>query len=249
MNLRKDVITNNTATNSGGGVYNNAGNVNITDSTIAGNTAAPGGTGGGILNDGTLTLVNSTVSGNTATSGGGINNLAGSTNLTSVTVTNNTGGGVLNTTGTVTVANTIIAANVGNTDVTGAFVSNGYNLIGNTSHCTLVGSTGLIGGDPLLGALLQHEGPTMTMALGTNSPAIDAGNPAAPGSSPAACPVIDQRGLPRGGTAGRCDLGAFEVQPSATGPIPQAKKKCKKGFKLVKKHGKKKCKRKKKKKK
>ena len=50
------------------------------------------------------------ISGNTAAAGGGINNLSGSTSMTSVTVTNNTGGGVVNTTGTVTSQNTIIAA-------------------------------------------------------------------------------------------------------------------------------------------
>ena len=54
--------------------------------------------------------------------------------------------------------------------------------------------------DPLLEPLADNGGPTPTMALGDESPAIDAG---------ADCPETDQRGEPR---AGACDVGAYEQQ-------------------------------------
>jgi len=90
----------------------------------------------------------------------------------------------------------------------------GYNLI-QTTNCKVKGvQTGnIIGQDPKLGPLAKNGGPTQTMALLPGSPAIDAGNPAKPGSGKGACEVTDQRGTPRGATgAGKavCDIGAFE---------------------------------------
>jgi len=57
-----------------------------------------------------------------------------------------------------------------------------------------------LGADPLLAELSDNGGPTQTLALQAESPAIDAGQD---------CPETDQRGLPR---VGACDLGAFELQ-------------------------------------
>lgn len=56
--------------------------------------------------------------------------------------------------------------------------------------------------DPLLRALANNGGATQTMAIPADSPARDAG---------VACPVNDQRGVPRPQLNG-CDLGAFELQ-------------------------------------
>ncbi|GAB4443908.1 MAG: choice-of-anchor Q domain-containing protein [Chloroflexi bacterium OHK40] len=56
--------------------------------------------------------------------------------------------------------------------------------------------------DALVQPLADNGGPTRTMAIGLDSPALDAG---------AACPAIDQRGVPRPQLAA-CDLGAFELQ-------------------------------------
>ena len=71
--------------------------------------------------------------------------------------------------------------------------------------------TGNINADPLLGPLADNGGFTMTFALGSGSPAIDAG-------SPAICPTTDQRGWPRpvdGDLDGSavCDMGAYEYSP------------------------------------
>jgi hypothetical protein len=60
-------------------------------------------------------------------------------------------------------------------------------------------------GDPRLGPLAANGGPTLTLAPGPGSAAIDA-------LAGAACPATDQRGLPRPRLGG-CDAGAVEVQP------------------------------------
>jgi hypothetical protein len=52
--------------------------------------------------------------------------------------------------------------------------------------------------DPLLGAIGDFGGPTLTKPLQIGSPAIDAAN---------SCPVTDQRGYPH---KGPCDIGAYE---------------------------------------
>ena len=93
--------------------------------------------------------------------------------------------------------------------------SNGYNIIGggtgtniNTGYEAFnnLDLTGIT--DPRLGPLADNGGPTQTLALLPDSPAINAGNP-----NFAPPPATDQRGpgfqRVRGG---RIDIGAFEVQ-------------------------------------
>ena len=97
LTLNNSIVSGNTASNEGGGIYSDA-TLTLNNSTVSGNT---GYDGGGIFNDGTLTLNNSTVSGNTASDnygGGGILN-NGTLTLYSSTVGSNTavdGGGLLN---------------------------------------------------------------------------------------------------------------------------------------------------------
>ncbi|MDQ3812091.1 MAG: hypothetical protein M3336_17560, partial [Chloroflexota bacterium] len=201
----------------GGGIVN-MGVLTVLRSTISGNDA--GFIGGGVFNGGTLTMLNSTVSGNDAEEGGGVVNNGGTTTLNSTTITNNyalhvLGGGVWNTGGgTLRVSNTIIARNNpggdGPSNCDGTLTSRGYNLFGST--CTVAGDrTGnKVAADPKLGPLQNNGGPTPTHALLPGSPAINAGNPARPGSGDPACPPNDQRLRPRGAT--RCDIGALEVQ-------------------------------------
>jgi hypothetical protein len=97
------IITNNTASTEGGGIFNNDGTtVNVINSTISGNTATAGG---GVENGGTgtVSITNSTVSGNTSSgAGGGIDNEGGTVNVTNSTISGNTasnnanGGGIEN---------------------------------------------------------------------------------------------------------------------------------------------------------
>jgi CSLREA domain-containing protein len=221
-------IRGNQATGTGGGIENGGG-LTLTHSTVSGNT---GERGGGIHNVGGLDLTDATLTDNTARqAGGGIQNeatspaLKGALRINGVTIAGNRagaegGGGIANKKpATTTLANTIVAGNAssggGAPDCRGTLLSAGYNLILDTTGCKVRGTqTGnVIGKAPQLAPLANNGGPTQTMALLAGSPAIDAGNPAKPGSGNGACEVSDQRGTPRGVTgAGQpvCDIGAFE---------------------------------------
>ena len=199
----------------------------LTNCTVSGNTAT--GNGGGLYGfaGGTNTLTNTTVSGNSASSGGGLvangfvfdGNQYGTNNLINCTVSGNSatdsGGGLVNgSVGTTSLGNTIVAVNTAGTsgpDALGTVVSSGNNLIGETD-----GSSGWVGSDltgtiatpldPGLAPLGDYGGPTQTMALLLNSPAIDAGNNAL---IPAGV-TTDQRGFARI-VNGTVDIGAFET--------------------------------------
>ena len=153
-----------------------------------------------------MTLTNTTISGNTATAdGGGIHIRDSSVGL----------------------ANTLIAGNTASIrpDCSfGVFTSLGHNLIGDTTGCNFTPTTGdLVNVDPMIGLLQDNGGATFTHALLAGSPAVDAGNPTAPGTGEAACPQTDQRGVGRpadgdGDNIAICDIGAFELVPGANFP-------------------------------
>ena len=173
-------------------------------------------------------MTNVTIAGNTATSvGGGIYSSGRTVNLSllDTTVAANsaamTGGGIDSASGSLSIANTIIAGNsvtaMSGTgpDVSGAFVSNGYNLIGKAdtgSGFNTHDSTGSIASpiNAQLGALADNGGFTQTMLPQAGSPAIDAGSNALIPSGL----TIDQRGLARISN-GTVDIGAVEVQAVA----------------------------------
>jgi hypothetical protein len=76
----------------------------------------------------------------------------------------------------------------------------GHNL---SSDWCFTNTTSFNMTDPKLGPLADNGGPTLTMALLTGSPAIDAGDTSA-------APATDQRGFPR--PAGLAvDIGAYEL--------------------------------------
>jgi CSLREA domain-containing protein len=218
--------------NSGPGGIVNSGALTISNSTITGNDAGIGTTAFGNQNS-TLTIINSTIANNSNTRpsgiGGGISNDGSAVFLLNVTVTGNSvtstlpyggGGGVCNSTqnypGTITARNTIIANNnavngIG-TDYFGVLMSQGYNLVENTSNMAFAGTlTGNITGqDPRVGVLANNGGLTQTVGLMLGSPAIDAGDPNA-------FLMSDQRGAHRpvdgdlNGTS-VSDIGAFEYR-------------------------------------
>ncbi|MFC1602865.1 right-handed parallel beta-helix repeat-containing protein [Pseudomonadota bacterium] len=120
-------------TRNGGGIYSNAATMNITNSTIASNTAYTNG--GGIYSFGasTLTMTNSYLKGNqTYGPGGGIYNpSAGSVTLTNVMATGNSAGnasyengGVIYNLGTLTIYSSTLAGNYAY-GLGGGFYSNG----------------------------------------------------------------------------------------------------------------------------
>jgi len=195
--VSSSTISGNTSESNGGGIYNNGyGTVEVNSSTISGN--AVDGNGGGIFTGGnqTVTMNHSTISNNIADNdkdGGG------------------SGGGVY-ATNTVRLTHTILATNSGQsagaTDCAATLTSNGYNLIQDTTGCTIIGDTtgNITGQNPLLVPLANNGGATQTHALLPGSVAINAGDPAF--TTP---PDFDQRGpgFPRV-VGGRVDIGAFE---------------------------------------
>ena len=87
----------------------------------------------------------------------------------------------------------------------------GHNLIQDVSACAFAPVVGdITGEDPLLGPLADNGGMTQTHLPDSDSPVIDAGDPAVPGSGGSACLAIDQRGMARP-MAGVCDIGAVEI--------------------------------------
>lgn len=231
LTILRSHIGQNLASHSGGGIYSNfdATLTTIHESTIAGNT---GSFGGGIMGEGgsVITLVNSTVSGNQANMGGGFGNDGGNVfNLINTTVTANEasmGGGVKDVHGnggnTFNLTNSIIAGNTAFNapDCDGPLRSLGHSLVGQlTVHCFYVAAAGdLVNTNPQLGPLQHNGGSTLTHALLSGSPAIDAaGNPA--------CPPLDQRGAARpvdgnGNGSAECDMGAYEYNAKPATPTP-----------------------------
>jgi CSLREA domain-containing protein len=237
--ITNSTIDSNTATGATpvGGIFANAGTLNVTGSTISNNHSAGAGGGLDVGSSATATLKNTTVSGNKAnTDGGGIES-AGTLTLANATIEENgadddtdgsgDGGGIDVATGSTTVRNSIFGDNADNggtnvyNDCAGTLASQGYNLIedGGTGCLGTVGTDRVSMGSAGVGQLLDNGGPTFTHAvLGPFS--LNAGNPATPGTGGTACEATDQRGLPRGGAAGQCDIGAFERQGSPASPAP-----------------------------
>jgi hypothetical protein len=197
----------------GGGGICSAGTVIVLNSTVADNQAH-GGPGGGILNDGTVTLTNSTLAGNTGLFGGGMWNRRGSVTLTNSTLAYNWadgpttvvcggGGGLCTSSGTVTLQNTILARNTAQSgpDCRGLITSEGNNLLGDLSDCTITLQSSDLTGDPSLDAFTDDGTPGHGyFPLLLTSQAVNAG-------TDAACPPTDQLGQPR---VGQCDIGAIE---------------------------------------
>jgi CSLREA domain-containing protein len=197
VNITHSTISGNSAGSSGGGFVTNYATVSLVDSTVTGNYAAAGG--GGFYVRGALTVNNSTISGNSANGfGRGFWLAKFDGTLTNSIVANNANGGgdEFDATGQLGVPNNVTANNT--------LIEGSYSVSG-----TFSGANNILGQDPKLGPLTNNGGPTQTLALLPGSPAIDAGNNGT-------CETTDQRGVARpydGDKNGSaiCDMGAFEV--------------------------------------
>lgn len=211
-------IARNGEASDGGGICTFGGELTMLNCTISQNIAWS--CGGGIYNGGELRMLNCTISENIGRSGAGIYN-GSSYEETNIVYANNCtieSNSVYNA-GFFYSQNSIFAGNDTN-DFSGEFTSQGFNLIQNTSGCTIVGDeTGNIYGiDPLLGPLQDNGGPTWTHALLAGSPAIDAGSSVDPLR-------VDQRGIHRPqGLAP--DIGAFEFQYATPALVRVAVQSC-----------------------
>lgn len=196
----------------GGGIYN-ASQLAATNCTIALNSAINGsgsaalggaGTlgmngnalGGGIFNaaNATFTAMNVTIASNSCVQGtypygGSIPGLAAGTQIANAT----------NGNGTLSLHNCLIAG--ANSNAYGTITDVGYNICSDGSANLNSGSSYSFT-NPRLGPLANYGGPTLCLALLSNSPAIDFGD-----SSGA--PATDQRGFIRPFGDG-VDIGTYE---------------------------------------
>lgn len=200
--ITRTAVNSNRTTNTqahGGGLYaaGNLATVTIANSTISDNDAHNGG-GGGVYNSGAIiNFENVTIAGNTSAFEGGGLGVGGSSYGQ--------------------MRNTILADN---SDASGVapdckrVLSLGYNLIEDTTGCTVAGSTtgNITGSDPNLAPLAYYGWGTRTQPPLPGSVAVDMGDGAN-------CEADDQRGTARpiGST---CDIGAVEADGSEQVPTP-----------------------------
>jgi hypothetical protein len=194
-------------TGPGGGAIDNDATVNVSDSTFTGNTAGSSG-GGAIQNFGTATITQSTLSGNSSAFGANLHNVTtGSPMTVSQSIVANGAGGGSNCSGSP------------------AIVDGGYNIDTGTSCGFSAANHSMNNTNPALGPLASNGGPTQTMALPLNSPAVNA----IPVTVPGCAGSTDQRGVSRPqGPA--CDIGAYELvmqaPPPPGGPVVGLAGKC-----------------------
>ena len=152
LNISKSTISGNTSAANGGGVSNNsAGPVTISYSMISSNSAA---SGAGIYNNNSrLNISNSTISGNSGTGyGGGLNNFNCNANtiaISSSTISNNSanlgGGGIINTNSSLSVSNSTIYGNTTLGNGGGILNFSGSSTL-SVTNSTLSGNSALSGG-------------------------------------------------------------------------------------------------------
>lgn len=253
--LANSVVSDNTSARDAGGLVLAGSSISMENSSVSGNLAA--GRGGGILVRTVLgfapisNFANSTISGNEAGGdGGGIYFLADiNANLWSMTIAANksnadnvgggTGGGILfesTGSGQIALRNSVLANNleVGagtSDDCSGVLLSSKYNLVQNTSGCSLTSGQGtdLLDVPAFLDAYADNGGPSVgassspivtmfTHSPASKSPLIDGGNPDGCKDSSNAVLLTDQRGQPRPldgpdpGLVATCDIGAVEAR-------------------------------------
>jgi CSLREA domain-containing protein len=167
LNISKSTISGNTSAANGGGVSNNsAGPVTISYSMISSNSAA---SGAGIYNNNSrLNISNSTISGNSGTGyGGGLNNFNCNANTISVsnsTISNNSatngGGGIINTNSSLSVSNSTIYGNTTLGNGGGILNFSGSSTL-SVTNSTLSGNSATSGGGIQNNATLNNLANTI----------------------------------------------------------------------------------------
>lgn len=215
-----------------------SGRLRFTRCTLSGNQSTEGA-GGAVNNQfGSVVLRQCTLSDNIAPEGGAIRTLEGSVDLIECTLAGNVAisGGAIHldvpmgpaSGASLRLQNCLVAGNRAATgpDIHGRVASNGNNLIGiwdqNEPLVNTSGQPDRVGTpaaplDARLLPLADNGGPTLTMALQTNSPAIDVGSSVPePGVD-----AFDQRGRGFARRSGfGVDVGAFELQvPDPVAPV------------------------------
>lgn len=207
----------------GGAVFVGGSYLNVSGSTLSGNTASSGGAIAITFAPPGSTIENSTLSGNVALSkGGGVWAFFGGISFINSTVVSNQatygGGGLMPQHALYTVydnpptlESTVVAGNTSlyfhsdiQSELPGLTITGSHNLV-DDSGITLPADT--LTGDPMLLPLADNGGPTPTRAPAPGSPVVDAGN----NSTSLA---FDQRGSGFPRTVGSAtDIGAVEYQP------------------------------------
>jgi hypothetical protein len=217
--LRESSLLNNSAQY--GGAVSNQDEMEIIRCTLADNAAEYNG--GAVFYQDTddpmgMAIGNSTLSGNQISGGnqnGGsaVYHVNGSILIRHATITNNSGAAAFVEMGGDTIVENSIIANNSSGDCSG--IALGSISVNTRANMDSDGSCSYftITADPMLEALADNGGPTMTHALKNHSPALDA-------ATTIIEYIIDQRTeiRPHGLES---DLGAFESQEYTAGPIIQ----------------------------
>lgn len=202
-----DTFSGNMAMTEGGAIAS-FGTTTVSNSTLYNNgiigTGPSGdGGGGGVQNTGTISITQTTLSANQSKYGANIH-VYNDTQLQPGPPTT-------------TLRMSVVTSGVNGQNCSGSVVitDGGYNLESATSCGFSALNGSLQNTNPQLGPLQSNGGPTQTMALPLQSPAVDAISSSASGCTGS----TDQRGVTRPqGT--RCDIGAFEVVQSGADTQP-----------------------------
>jgi hypothetical protein len=152
--------------------------------------AGGGAWGGGVYSKGTFFGANVTIGSNSVAVAPVQNGLSAGAN-------------VANTNGSLGLYNSILAYPGASSNAVGIITDAGFNISSDGSANFSSGSSFNFT-DPLLAPPANNGGSTLTMALSTESPAVDF-------ASSNAAPAVDQRGFPRPIGLG-FDIGAYELQ-------------------------------------
>ncbi len=201
--LNNCTFASNTAIGGDGGDGGDANSIGVHTAGNGGNGG--NGVGGGLYNTGAVSVVNCTFSACGAV--GGVNGLAGNPGSSKKDGTpgRGRGGDIAQGSGIFLLQNSILGASSSGTNAyetsSSRITDVGFNI---SSDASLnLSGTSLKNTDPKLNSMANNGGWTQTMALQTNSPALNR-------IPPALAPPTDQRSVPRPQGAAS-DAGAYEL--------------------------------------